>query len=350
MSIPVTREYTTGPGFTTRLAWAQLRSSYRGRGLLPLGVIVVVLVGLGILGIVTRQANVLIFLIGYPLLIVGLVALTLAFTKRQADLLTPVGSPYRATLGEKSLRVLMGSITSEVPYGTYARVDRVGEFVALRFRSTRLSLILPAELFPGEDFDALAAAVANPAAATAGDALAGGLGTGLEHEYITDAGFATRLARMTIIRAFVRGPMIVILVILTALGLLMLLGGLLGLLLAGTGNISFSEVGPMFAAAAFFLGFTALVVGGSILLVRAQLRRIIPVGSVYGIGFGPATLTMRGPVNSAEIPYSSYKKARRRGQFVELIGTRGNGRVTLPAQLFPGTELERLNSLLGADR
>ena len=104
----------------------------------------------------------------------------------------------------------------------------------------------------------------------------------------------------------------------------------------------------MFGSAAFFLGFSALVIFGSYLLIRMQLKKVIPVGSVYGIAFGEHTLIMRGPVNSAELPYSSYKKARRRGRFVELVGTPGNGRVTLPVELFPGTELERLNSLLVA--
>lgn len=345
MSIPVTREFTTGPGFTSRLAWAQLRSSFRAWTVLPIVLVTLLMLGLAVFGIVQQQSGTIIYLV-YPVIMVALVGFAFLITRRQVESLTPQGSLYTVTRGAETIVVGIGSTTAEVPYGTYSRVDRVGEFVALRFRTTNASLLLPAELFPDDEFNELGAAVADPAAATAVLALSGGLGTGLDHEYVTDAAFVPRLARSALIRAFLRGPMIVILVIITGLGLLMLLGGLLGLILVGTGGIPLSEVGPMFGAAAFFLGFTALIVFGSYLLIRRQLGKVIPVGSVYGIGFGERTLTMRGPVNSAELPYSSYKIAKRRGHFVELIGTRGNGRVTLPAQLFPSGALEHLNALL----
>jgi len=345
MSNPVTREYTTDRGFTSRLAVAQLRASFRGWSLVPIGVMSVIILGLAILGIVQQQSSALVYLV-YPAILAALLGVAFVITKRHADVATPVGSLYAITLSDEKMSVGIGSTTTEVPYGTYSRVTRIGGFVALRFRAGNASLLLPAELFPGDEFYELEAAIADPAAATAVTALSGGLGTGLDHEYVTDADYVPRFAKAALIRAFLRGPMIVILVIITALGLLMLLGGMLGLLLVGTGRTPLSEVGPMFGAAAFFLGFSALIIFGSYLLIRTQLRKVIPVGSVYGIGFGESTLIMRGPVNSAELPYSSYKKARRRGDFVELVGTRGSGRVTLPAQLFPGAELERLNSLL----
>ena len=348
MSIPVTREYTTGAGYTSRLALAQLRASFRGWALVPFVLVLVLMIGFAIYAISQQQVGALSSLLIYPAILMVLLAVVFFVTKQQADRITPTGSPYSATMNDDSVRIRIGSITTEVPYGTYSKVARSGEFVILRFRTTRANLILPAALFPDEDFDTLVAAVTDPDAATAVTALADGLGTGLDHEYITDARYAPRLARSALSKAFLRGPMIVILVIVTGLGLLMLLGGFLGLLLAGTGRVPLSEVGPMFGSAAFFLGFSALVIFGSYLLIRMQLRKVIPVGSVYGIAFGERTLIMRGPVNSAELPYTSYKRARRRGSFVELVGTRGNGRVTLPGELFPGTELERLNRLLGA--
>lgn len=345
MSIPETRVYVTEPGFTSRLAWAQLLASFRGWQLVPLAAVYaalgysVVSLGDGWAG----RAMVLAALLFSVAVAVGLLFLAM---RRQAARTAPAGSRYAVALGDHSMEVAVGPVSSEVPYSTYSRVRRRGAFVLLRFRTSAHSLVLPAELFPADDFDRLVAAVADPAAAPAAQALPGGTAAGFEHAYVTDAGFVGRLARSVTARLFLRGPMVVMLGLLAGIGIVLLLVSLLGLLLAATGNVSVAEATPVLGGAAFVLGFAALLVLLSYALIRLQLRRAIPVGSIYELGFGADALRMRGPVNSSEMPYSTYRRARRRGQFVEIAGRRGVARVTLPAQLFPGTGLERLNALL----
>jgi len=346
VSNPETREYVTGPGFTMRLARAQLLSGLSSWTWIPVALVYIML-GVGVVRLGGEGFGWAIALAAFLVFIVLVCLGLLLWSARIAERTSPLGTRYSATLGDNSMNIAIGPVSSDVPYSTYNRARRRGDFVLLRLRSLRQSVLLPAELFPGSDFDQLVAAVADPGAAPAAKALPGGPAEGFEWIYVTDTGYASRLARSSTVRLYTRGAMVVIVGFLLLVGGLALLIGLIGLLLAVTGNIPFAEIAPIFAAAAFFLGFAALAVFGSFSLLRAQLRRLIPVGSIYELGFGADALRLRGPVNSSELPYSTYLRARRRGQFVEIAGRRGIPRVTLPAQLLPGTGLDRLNALLG---
>jgi hypothetical protein len=349
VSIPETRETVTGQGFTTRLTWAQLRSSFSTWALIPVVALYVVL-GITLLNAIEGGAEFAFTLAAIAIFLVLVLAVLFFWTKRLTDRVTPVGTRYAVALGDESMVVTVGPISNEMPYSSYSRVRRRGGFVLLRLRSVGQTVFLPEELFPGGDFDVLVAAVANPAAAAAAQVLPGGPAAGFDREYVTDPGFSTRLARSQTLWLFTRGPLVVILGIITLVGLLLLLVGCLGLLLAATGTSPLEEVLPVLAGAVVVLGFSAATVLGSFLLIRRQFRRTAPVGSIYGLGLGAATLRLRGPINSADLQYSLYRRARRRGQFVELTGVRGVARVVLPAQLLPDAELDRLNELLQAAR
>ena len=345
MSNPETRVFVSGPGFTTRLAIAQLLA-VNGWSLVPL---VVVYAVLGYMLLSSGDWWPLGFRIVLFLLVLVVVGGGLVYlTRRQVNRTSPDGSLHSVTLGENSMILTVGSVSSEVPYSTYSRVRRRGGFVLLRIRSTRQLAILPAALFPGGDFDRLVAAVANPAAAPATTAFSGSTAAAYDREYVTDAGFTARLARSATLRLFTRGPLVVILAIVTAIGLLLLLVGALGLLLAATGNASIDEAWPVLIGAACVLGFAVLQVVGVSLLLRTQLRRMIPVGSVYGMSLDAEALRLRGPDSSSVLPYAGYRRARTRGRFVEVVGQRGIARLTLPVELFPEGELDRLNGLLAA--
>jgi hypothetical protein len=346
VSNPETREYVTGPGFTTRLARAQLSSALSSWTVIPAALIYIML-GVAVVRLGDEGTGWGIALAAFLLFIVLVYSGLLLWTRRNADHTSPVGTRYSATLGENTMNIAVGAVSSDLPYSAYSRVRRRGEFVLLRLRSTPQSIVLPAELLPGGDFDRLVAAVADPAAAPASKVLAGGPAAGFEWAYVTDAGYTNRLARSSTVRQFTRSGMAVVVGLLLLCGVPTLLIGLIGLLLAVTGTIPVAEIVPVFAVAAFLLGLAALAVFGTFALLRAQLRRLIPVGSIYEMGFGIEALRLRGPVNSSDLPYSSYRGARRRGQFVEITGRRGIARVVLPVQLFPGTGIDRLNSLLG---
>lgn len=343
VSIPETREFTVTPGFSRRLAWAQLRASFTVSSLVVVVGVFLIMLLLGRLGDddgpMSRAP-----LMGFFVFMAVAVGVIFLITWRQADRAMPVGSRYSLRQDEDSVTISLGEAASEVPYRTYRAVARQGSFVRLRLRSTRQSHLLPAELFPGDDLDRLTTAVTG-----SGAAAAAGPSAGFDREYTTDVGFPDRLARTMVRWQFTRPPQVVLLGLVVVVGALFLVFGLVGLLLAANGNVPVSEVVPILVTAGGILGFAALIVFSSYLLIRQNLRRLIPAGTIYELGLGTSGFRVRLPAITNDLPYSSFTSARRRGQFVMLSPRKGaSSLIVLPVQLFADDELARLNGLLNA--
>lgn len=124
-----------------------------------------VLVAMGF-GLVTLLAGVvlgnslLIFLGLWSSLLTPALALVLYFkTVKVNGKRLPVGSRIAVGLGETRMRTEGPLGSSDANYRAYSKVFRAGDFVFLRIQGSSNFEVLPIELFPGADFEALVESV-----------------------------------------------------------------------------------------------------------------------------------------------------------------------------------------------
>lgn len=152
-----------------------------------------------------------------------------------------------------------------------------------------------------------------------------------EREYITDAGFARRIALAYPLKSRRIGFIF--------LGVIALLLGLVSLL--GLEDI-LSLWASFLAVVAFFTAaHTALL----LVIYRTQQKQI-PTGSRFTARLGEHSLDFSGPLGTAEVDYSTYRRVFKRGAFVfaEIAGSKTF--TVLPEQLLPGEEFDRLVALV----
>lgn len=234
----------------------------------------------------------------------------------------PVGSRFTAVQHERTLAFSGPLGEADVDYGTYQSVRRRRGFVFLRFRHSGQQTVLPAELFPGDEYERLVSAVtAAPAAPEVRP-----IDSAVQYEYTTDKGFVGRLARSSTRHALTRPAMLVILIVLA-------LPGALGLLLIGLSLLLGRDPGPGFGALAFSVVVVGAIVGITRLTTGYVLQRQTPVGSRLGLGLTDTGLVLRLARFSSEIPYGRIRGVKRLREFTVLVMR--PGRMMIPSALLP---------------
>lgn len=152
-----------------------------------------------------------------------------------------------------------------------------------------------------------------------------------EREYITDAGFAWRIARAYPMKSRRIGFIF--------LGVIALLLGLVSLL--GLEDILSLWTSFLAVVAFFTVAHAALL----LVIYRTQQKQI-PTGSRFTARLGEHSLDFSGPLGTAEVDYSTYRRVFKRGAFVfaEIAGS--TTYTALPQQLLPGEEYDRLVALV----
>ena len=234
----------------------------------------------------------------------------------------PVGSRFTAVQHERTLAFSGPLGEADVDYGTYQSVRRRRGFVFLRFRHSGQQTVLPAELFPGDEYERLVSAITT--APPAPDVRP--IDSAVQYEYTTDRGFVGRLASSTTRQALTRPALLVILILLS-------LPGALGLLLIGLSLL----LGRDPAAGLGALIFSVVVVGAIVGLTRLSngyvIQRQTPVGSRLGLGFTNTGIVLRLARYSSEVPYSRIRRVKRLREFTVLVMR--PGRLVIPSALLP---------------
>ena len=91
-----------------------------------------------------------------------------------------------------------------------------------------------------------------------------------------------------------------------------------------------------------FLLLIAIVTSIGFLVERRRLRRQIPGGSEFAVGFRENTLLMRSPMDTAEVAYAKYQTFETSGDFVVLRQRQSRILNFLPAECFTPESLDYL--------
>jgi hypothetical protein len=140
--------YTTDDGYTRRLttAWFRQRVLTPGR----LGAIGLTATGAGLLiGAGTGPGTGIVVVVGFLAVLAVLHGHAFRRDRRRLAALVPVGSVYRADLGDDHLWLAGPIMTFEQSYAAFVDVRTRGEFVFLQQTATRRWVVFPAQLFPG---------------------------------------------------------------------------------------------------------------------------------------------------------------------------------------------------------
>lgn len=152
----------------------------------------------------------------------------------------------------------------------------------------------------------------------------------IQHEYLTDATFVPRMARVYTAFSLARPTSVAAISVVTVLGLVALVLGLIAELpIIAVAGAVYVLIGPISGALIY-------------LRTRRGNARRLPVGSRIGIGLGETMIRTEGPFGSSTTSYAAFAKAFRQGDFVilRLQGLRAYS--ILPSELFPGAEFETL--------
>ena len=93
-----------------------------------------------------------------------------------------------------------------------------------------------------------------------------------------------------------------------------------------------------------YIGLLVLLYGIAYFATVRQMRRRVPVGSVFGIGFRSETFVVSGPQVTSEVAYSLYKSCQRWGRFVVLRQRVSRISSFLPEEIFADESLDFLRS------
>jgi hypothetical protein len=107
---------------------------------------------------------------------------------------------------------------------------------------------------------------------------------------------------------------------------------------------------PTIGAFLFPLGYLAILVilyGFLYAATVRQMRRRIPAGSIFGVGFRSSTFLVRSPQVTSEVAYSLYRSCERRGRFVVLRQRVSRVSSFLPAEIFTEESFEFLRARIG---
>ena len=325
------REFTTDAGFTWRVVVAQQLRTFLLSPLIALG-----LVGafFGYLSIwMSRGSEWPLWWLFAALVLfyVFLLGVTMLVSWLMLRSTLPVGSRFTAALHDSSLAFTGPLGEADVDYGTYQTVRRVRGMVFLRIRHSGQQTVLPAELFPGDEYERLVSAVAAAPAAPE----VRPIDAALQYEYVTDAGYVGRLARSTTRYSLTRPALLVILILLSV-------PGLLGLLLISLSLLLGRDPGPGMGALIFSVVVVGSIVGLTHLIAKFTTQRQLPVGSRLGLGLTDTGVVLRTARYSSEIPYDRIRGVKRLREFT-LLRLRP-GRVAIPSALLPLEAEARLHA------
>ena len=105
-----------------------------------------------VVGVVGLSGTYLAIGVAYLLMPVIAATFTYARTLNGTRRRVPTGSRIAVGLGHSSMRIESPLVTSTTTYRSYTRAYRSGGFVILRLLGVRAYSVLPAELFPADDF------------------------------------------------------------------------------------------------------------------------------------------------------------------------------------------------------
>jgi hypothetical protein len=312
----------------------------------PLRVLLFVLVvAVLFLSIWTRTPALAIGAAVYALFYVALFAIAVFAGIRSLNRIFPSGSVMSAQLDEQTLTIATATTNNETPYSSFSKVVRHGGVVQLHFRSSRvLTATYPAALFPANDLIRLADRIANVPHA---NRLSAHFVPAKQFEltYATEDRYAQRLANALFFWNFGRPLSIAIFGVMVLVGFALIVGSSMALASSEPSNTPLAAAlqFDLTLGVAFCLVIPAALILGRINLGR-RLRRIIPVGSTYGITLGESMITLKLPANSVDVEYQRFRRVVRRGSFVVLVPKPGMTRVFLPAELFSADDLARMTS------
>jgi hypothetical protein len=101
---------------------------------------------------------------------------------------------------------------------------------------------------------------------------------------------------------------------------------------------------------ALFFVLLALLLGTSVLIALAMNRKHIPPGSRFTAQLRDDTLAFSGPLGTADIAYSAYRRVTRRNGFVLLRMRHSRLSTMLPAQLLSESDFSRLVARVASAR
>ena len=152
---------------------------------------------------------------------------------------------------------------------------------------------------------------------------------GIIREYTSGPGFARRAVFAQSLRA-VLVPSAVLILIFTALGV--------GLALSGPPDVSRNVVWVL----ALFIALYAAIIAASLLIAYRSTRKHIPEGSRFTAQLRDSSLAFSGPLGTADVAYSAYRRVERRHGFVLLRMRASRLSTVIPAELMPGDDYDRL--------
>ena len=152
-TVAVEHEYVATGDFAKRAARAYTAFVLRLPGVVI--IFTIVLVG-GILSLVwaVADSSSTYLVIGVAYLLMPAIAAMFTYARmlNGTRKRVPTGSRIAVGLGHTSMRIESPLGSSTTTYRSYTRAYRSGGFVVLRVLGVRLYSLLPAELFPGDDF------------------------------------------------------------------------------------------------------------------------------------------------------------------------------------------------------
>ena len=154
-------------------------------------------------------------------------------------------------------------------------------------------------------------------------------------EYTSGPGFARR----AVFAQSLRGVLI-------PSAALILLFAALAVGLALTGPPEFSRNTAW--AFALFIAIYAAIIAASLLAAERSTRKHIPEGSRFTAQLRESSLFFSGPLGTADVAFSAYRRVERRYGFVLLRMRMSRLSTVIPAQLLPGDDYDRLVASVAA--
>jgi hypothetical protein len=148
-------------------------------------------------------------------------------------------------------------------------------------------------------------------------------------EYVSGPGFAWRVILAQTLRGLVI-PWAIVIGLFAAVSVVLVL----------TGPTDF--VRSIWWPFALFFAIYTLVITGSVFAAYLANRKHIPLGSRFTAQLGETSLAFTGPLGTADIAYSAYRRVERRHGFVVLRMRLSRQSTILPIELFPNGDLDRL--------
>lgn len=316
------REYLTDVGFVWRVVLAQQLRTFLLSPLIALGLVAALFGYLSLWSLRGSSWPLWWLVVALPAFYAFMLGVTLLVSWVNLRRSLPVGARFTAVQHERTLAFTGPLGEADVDYGAYQTVRRVHGLVFLRIRHSGMQTVLPGELFPGQEYDRLVAAVTSAPPAPE----VRPIDSALQYEYVTDAGYVGRLARSTARQALTRPALLVILILLCV-------PGALGLVLVSLSLLLGRDPGPGFGAMLFSVIVVGAIVGISLLSTRYVIQRQTPIGSRLGLGLTETGLVLRLARYSSEIPYDRIRGVKRIREFTVLRLRPGS--LTVPSALLP---------------